>query len=42
MGIMGLAVTYHVALLVVFVLDDEDHVETGQNCGHEVYIFLTL
>lgn len=31
---------YHVPLLVVLVFDDEDHVKTGQDGGHEVNIFL--
>lgn len=33
---------YHVPLLVVMVFDDEDHVETGQNGGHEVNVVLPL
>lgn len=32
----------HVPLLVVLVFDDEDHVETGQNGGHEVNVVLPL
>lgn len=33
---------YHVPLLVVLVFDDEDHVETGQNGGHEVNVVFPL
>lgn len=33
---------YHVPLLVVLVFDDEYHVETGQNGGHEVNVVLPL
>lgn len=33
---------HHVPLLVVLVLDDEDHVEAGQDGGHEVDVVLTL
>lgn len=34
--------SHHVPLLVVMVFDDEDHVESGQDGGHEVYVVLTL
>lgn len=33
---------HHVPLLVVVVLDDEDHVEAGQDGGHEVDVVLPL
>lgn len=33
---------YRVPLLVVDILDDEDHVETGQNGGHEINILICL
>lgn len=33
---------YHVPLLVVLVFDDEDHIETRQNGGHEVDVVLPL
>lgn len=33
---------YHVPLLVVLVLDNENHVETRQNGGHEVNVILAL
>lgn len=32
--------THHVPLLIVLVLDDEDHVKAGQDGGHEVDIIL--
>lgn len=35
-------VLYHVSLLVVLVFDDEDHVETGQDGGHEVDVVFSL
>jgi len=31
---------YHVPLLVMVVFDDEDHIETGQDGGHEVDVVL--
>lgn len=33
---------HHVSLLVVVVFDDEDHVKTGQDGGHEVDVVLSL
>lgn len=33
---------HHVPLLVVLVFDDEDHVKTGQDGGHEVNVVLPL
>lgn len=33
---------YHVPLLVMVVFDDEDHVKTGQDGGHEVNVVLPL
>lgn len=34
--------THHVSLLVMLILDDEDHVKTGQDGGHEVNVVLSL
>lgn len=34
--------TYHIPLLIVLILDDEDHVEAGQDGGHEVDVVLPL
>ena len=33
---------YYVALFVVNVLHDEDHVKPREDCGHEVDVFLCL
>lgn len=38
----GRVPTHHVPLLVVLVLDDEDHVEARQDGGHEVDVVLPL
>jgi hypothetical protein len=34
--------SYHIPVLIVLVLDDEDHVEAGQDGGHEVDVLLAL
>lgn len=34
--------TYHVSLLVVLILDNEDHVESGQDSRHEVDVLLAF
>lgn len=36
------ACPHHVSLLVVLIFDDEDHVETGQDGGHEVDVVFAL
>ena len=33
---------YRISFLVVLVFDDENHVETGQNCRHEVQIIVAF
>lgn len=33
---------HHVSLLVMLILDDEDHIKTGQNGGHEIDVVLAL
>lgn len=33
---------HHVPLLVMVVLDDEDHVKAGQDGGHEINVVLPL
>lgn len=39
---MAIKLTDHFPFLVVMVFDDEDHVETGQNGGHEVNVVFAL
>lgn len=34
--------THHVSLLIVLILNDEDHVKSGQDGGHKIYVLLTL